>query len=448
MSFDASSFAMSRGFDPVTEARLLTHGCDYETLPYGIRVIKNLSDQATGQMPPPRWVQEALAARLAGKVNTELSARRLTVIEDCYKRYEKGIPMSLNRLHDAQMDWAKKNHELRQQMPLNLIDGKGEVNLEILESCLPLGDRNCWPRGTSGELLVDKSVLKQLDSEWSTLLLSAKELQRDRLLNHFCIDSDGRHRTWANPFGCASGRECTKGASYVYLPKQYRSLIEPNEEYVVCLIDYEQQEPAILSVFSGNDELVNAFEKGDLYSYIHRLGPWDGLSRKQLKRLAISFIYGIQTQTIATKWDVSLKTAELWVKELEVIFSSSLEWLDTYADKAYQSGRMESLDWEMRVFSSTPQLRVRNWPIQAAGADILRRACIKLAEAKIDVVGCLHDAVMIEVPIDQHEYLISTAQKIMQDASASVLSGVRLNTKIEQLFWPKDVKPAKGVNHE
>ena len=109
--------------------------------------------------------------------------------------------------------------------------------------------------------------------------------------------------------------------------------------------------------------------------------------------------------------------------------------MDTQAAKAFSEGRVASLDWQMWVSPRANPLSIRNWPIQAAGADILRRACFQLADAGIAVIGGLHDAVLIEVPVENHQQHIAAAEKIMRTASAEVLNGACLRTKVEQLYW-------------
>ena len=46
---------------------------------------------------------------------------------------------------------------------------------------------------------------------------------------------------------------------------------------------------------------------------------------------------------------------------------------------------------------------IRNWPIQATGADILRIACILAARHGIKILAPVHDAVLIEAPLERIE---------------------------------------------
>ena len=51
--------------------------------------------------------------------------------------------------------------------------------------------------------------------------------------------------------------------------------------------------------------------------------------------------------------------------------------------------------------------------MQGNGSDILRQAMIKLHEANFEIVALVHDAVLVQVPLGDHESRIKEAIKIM-----------------------------------
>jgi DNA polymerase-1 len=65
---------------------------------------------------------------------------------------------------------------------------------------------------------------------------------------------------------------------------------------------------------------------------------------------------------------------------------------------------------------------IRNWPVQAAGADILRIACILGTRHGIKLLAPVHDAVLIEAPIDRIEADVALMREIMRRASRVVLN--------------------------
>ena len=65
---------------------------------------------------------------------------------------------------------------------------------------------------------------------------------------------------------------------------------------------------------------------------------------------------------------------------------------------------------------------IRNWPIQATGADILRIACILAARHGIRLLAPIHDAVLIELSIARIEDSVALMREIMRRASRIVLN--------------------------
>ena len=75
-------------------------------------------------------------------------------------------------------------------------------------------------------------------------------------------------------------------------------------------------------------------------------------------------------------------------------------------------------------------------PMQANGAEILRLACCYMVEADIRVCAPIHDAVLIEAPLDILGEQITLARELMARASRDVLEGFELNTDVEIFRYP------------
>ena len=92
---------------------------------------------------------------------------------------------------------------------------------------------------------------------------------------------------------------------------------------------------------------------------------------------------------------------------------------------------------------------IRNWPIQAAGADILRIACILMVRRGIKLLAPIHDAVLIESSIDNIEKDVALAREIMRRASRIVLNtdatGTHeLRTDYKIIRWPDRYSDPRG----
>jgi hypothetical protein len=71
---------------------------------------------------------------------------------------------------------------------------------------------------------------------------------------------------------------------------------------------------------------------------------------------------------------------------------------------------------------------IRNWPVQATGADILRIACVLGTRHGIKLLAPVHDAVLIEAPVEDIEANVALMREIMRRASRIVLNAEATGT--------------------
>ena len=79
---------------------------------------------------------------------------------------------------------------------------------------------------------------------------------------------------------------------------------------------------------------------------------------------------------------------------------------------------------------------VRNFPVQANGAEMLRLAIMFLQDDGIDVCAPVHDAVVIERPLERQEEIVSRAQKLMRRASEIILPNLPLESDVKVVQYP------------
>ena len=75
--------------------------------------------------------------------------------------------------------------------------------------------------------------------------------------------------------------------------------------------------------------------------------------------------------------------------------------------------------------------------MQANGAEMLRIACILMTEAGIRVCAPVHDAVLVEAPLEELEARVQQAQELMSEASRQVLGGFALTTDADIYRYPE-----------
>ena len=84
--------------------------------------------------------------------------------------------------------------------------------------------------------------------------------------------------------------------------------------------------------------------------------------------------------------------------------------------------------WKVNVPVSSNERSLRNFPMQANGAEMLRLACCLATDQGVRVVAPVHDALLIEAPLDALEATVATTQECMRKASEVVLGGFPLRS--------------------
>jgi len=92
--------------------------------------------------------------------------------------------------------------------------------------------------------------------------------------------------------------------------------------------------------------------------------------------------------------------------------------------------------WTVNVGTNTNSRALRNFPMQANGAEMLRHACCMAIERGVKICAPIHDAILIEANADELEKHIEIAKQAMSDASALVLDGFRLRSDEKVVVYP------------
>jgi hypothetical protein len=100
--------------------------------------------------------------------------------------------------------------------------------------------------------------------------------------------------------------------------------------------------------------------------------------------------------------------------------------------------------WNIHVGANVNPRSLRNFPMQANGAEMLRLACCLATERDVRVCAPVHDAILIEAPLDQLDGQVQVAKQAMSDASALVLNGFRLRADAKVVRYPDRYMDERG----
>jgi DNA polymerase I len=101
--------------------------------------------------------------------------------------------------------------------------------------------------------------------------------------------------------------------------------------------------------------------------------------------------------------------------------------------------------WCVRVPAIANDRSLRNFPMQANGAEMLRLACCLATERGIEVCAPIHDAVLICAPLDRLDADVERMEDAMREASRIVLDGFELGTDTKIIRYPDRYMDERGT---
>jgi DNA polymerase-1 len=314
-----------------------------------------------------------------------------------------------------------------------------------------------WPRLESGQLdLKDKTFRQQAKaypriSPLRELRSSLSELR----LNDLAVGQDGRNRAALWAFSARTGRNQPSNSKYIFGPSVWlRGLIKPPPGHAVAYIDWKQQEFGIAAALSGDLPMQAAYQSADPYLAFAKQAnavPQDanktthGAERELFKQCVLAVQYGMGAQSLALKINQPQIVARNLLKAHRETYKNFWRWSDAAVDKAMLTNSLHTVfGWHVHVEYTTKPLSLRNFPMQANGAEMLRLACCLATERGIEVCAPIHDAVMICAPIERIEADIATTRAAMAEASRVVLFGFELGTDVSVTRWPARYMDPRG----
>jgi DNA polymerase I len=291
---------------------------------------------------------------------------------------------------------------------------------------------------------------------------------RDKMRKvRLAVGADGRNRTVLWPFKAKTSRTQPKASQWIFSPAVWlRSLIKPEPGMAVAYIDYSSMEFLIAASLSDGhcgrlNNMLDMYNSGDPYlSFAKRVGAAPCTATKQshaavrdkYKVMLLAVQYGMSSETLAARLGVSTFEAHEMLNQHRELFAQYWRWSDDWVQHALQIGVMwTAFGWTHRTgILEFNERSIRNWPVQATGADILRIACILGSRHGIKLLAPVHDAVLIEAPIERIEAEVALMQEIMRRASRIVLNADaagahELRTDAKIIRYPERYSDPRGA---
>jgi hypothetical protein len=315
-----------------------------------------------------------------------------------------------------------------------------------------------WPRLESGALELDDDAFKEMTLRYPVLRpLHELRVSLSQLrLHDLAVGQDGRNRTLISAFRARSGRNAPSNTKSIFGPATWlRGLIRPESGMGIAYVDYEQQEFGIAAALSGDPGMTAAYRTGDPYlAFAKQAGavPEDGTrathgaTRELFKTCALGVQYGMGVDTLAARINRSCGDAHRLLDLHRRTYPKFWRWSDAAVDCAMLRNRIDTVfGWRLHIGSEVNARSLRNFPMQGNGAEMLRLACCLATERGIRDCWPIHDAILVEAPVDALTTVVVQAQRALSDASAIVLGGFRLRSDAKVVCFPDRYQDPRGA---
>ncbi len=319
-----------------------------------------------------------------------------------------------------------------------------------------------WPRLQSGALDLDADAFKYM-ALVHTALDPLRELRSSlgkMRLTGLTVGIDGRNRCLLSPFRSTTGRNQPSPSWFIFGPSRWmRGLIKPKEGRGLAYLDWKQQEFGIAAALSGDQNMIEAYRSGDPYmAFALQAGAvpvgatqlTHEAERDQFKACVLAVQYGMGAHSLTLRINQPTARASQLLELHRRTYPTFWAFSDDVVNEALLGGRLwTSFRWDLHATDDPkgPNGRsLRNFPMQAHGAEMLRIACILMHEAGIQICAPVHDALLIEAPLDQLDMVVAQAQDLMRQASKIVLKGFELTSDVKIVRYPDRYMDKRGTD--
>lgn len=368
-----------------------------------------------------------------------------------------GIPIDLDALEVLRANWSLIQERLiaRIDADYGVFEGRS-FKADRFAEWLARNDIP-WPRLPSGSLALDDDTFRDM-AKAHPAVSPIRELRyalSKLRLAELAVGSDGRNRTLLSAFRARTGRNQPSNSKFIFGPAVWlRGLIRPELGYGLAYVDWSQQEFGIAAALSGDPAMCAAYSSGDPYlSFAKQTGavPPDGTKkthgqvRDQFKACVLAVQYGMGAESLAVRVGQPVARARDLLRLHRETYPVFWRWSDAVVDYATLRGRIWTVfGWNLRTGPDANARSLRNFPMQANGAEMLRLACSFATERGIRVCAPVHDAILIEAPLRGLDDTVKATQEAMAQASEMVLGGFRLSTDAKIVRYPDRYMDDRG----
>jgi hypothetical protein len=368
-----------------------------------------------------------------------------------------GVPIDVDMLDRFRRNWTGIQDQLITAIDIDygVYDGRS-FKADLFATWLAANNIP-WPRRESGQLALDDETFRQQARAYPSVspLRELRSALSDLRLNDLAVGQDGRNRTILSAFRSRTGRNQPSNTKFIFGPSVWlRGLVKPPPKYGVAYIDWSQQEFGVAAALSGDAAMQAAYKSGDPYLNLAKQArgvPQDAtakthpVERELFKQCILGVQYGMEADALALRIGQPPIVARELMRAHRETFRIFWTWSDAALDYAMLHGVLHTtFGWHIRIGEESNPRSLRNFPMQANGAEMLRLACCFATERGIEVCAPIHDALLICAPLERLESDTAVTRAAMAEASRVVLAGFELRTDVSVVCYPQRYMDRRG----
>lgn len=351
-----------------------------------------------------------------------------------------GIPIDQPTYQRLQSNWARLTNELIRRTDIEYgVYVDGSFNGTLFEQYL-VRQGIAWPRLDTGRLKLDRNTFSTMSKRHPQIrpLYELRKTLGELRLNSLAVGVDGRNRPMLSPFRSKTGRNQPSTSKFVFGPsKWFRGLIKPTEGTALAYLDWGSQEIAVAAALSEDELLWEAYASGDPYiafAIQAGLAPEGATKashtaiRDRCKQVVLGTNYGMSAFGVAEAAGIHVLDARDLLQKHRETYRKFWKWADENRDRGLLGLPLETcFGWRIQATEGVVKANTfLNWPMQAHGAEMLRIACCLAVDRGIQLCAPIHDALLIEAPLDLIDADVAALKQCMADASELVLGQGRV----------------------
>lgn len=421
--------------------------------------IKNTFDtELSQQFPSNIWTLPELADKMAEKIDENGQRHLLTDIEiplsevlasmelegfelDCEGLKEFG------EMLDLKIDDIQKSIYETAECEFNINSPKQLGEILFVKLGLPAGKKTKTGYSTNADVLEKLKTAHPIVAQILEYrkLAKLKSTYVEGLLK--VVSSDGRIHTRFNQLETRTGRISSLEPNLQNIPirtelgSRLRAFFKAKNGCTLVDADYSQIELRVLAHIADDENMIDAFRNDeDIHTntaaQVFDLPPLyiTPIMRSRAKAVNFGIVYGIGAYSLSQDIGVSVKEADMYIKNYLKTYSGVRKYMDDTVEFAKKNGYVKTMMGRRRyipeinasnkVTQAFGKRVAMNTPIQGTAADIIKIAMIKvfrrLKEEKLKskLILQVHDELIVETAADETEKV----KKILIEEMSSAVS--------------------------